>query len=329
MSRRVLALIEAFRHSKTMFAGVQLGIFDRLERGPETAAALARELGLHEGALERLLDACVALRFLRRDDGRYANLPVASAYLCRSSPDTLAGYIVYSNEALYPMWAHLEDAVREGAPRWRQTFGGPSAIFDQFFRTDEAMRDFLLGMHGFGQISSAAVVSAFDLSRFRRMADLGGASGHLAAAACERYPELRVTVFDLPRVTEWARGLTKHPRIRFLAGDFFADPLPEADLYALGRIVHDWGDARIRTLLAKIRDRLPEGGAVLIAERLLDDDKRGPVAAHMQSLNMLVCTEGRERTLPEYRALLEEAGFAGVEGRRTGSLLDAVLAVRR
>lgn len=323
----VIDLIEAFRRSKSMFAAVQLGIFDRLRGEPAGCAALARELDANQNALERLLDACVGLGLLHKDGAAYRNLPVADAYLCRSSPQSLAGYILYSNQALFRLWANLEDAVREGTPRWEQTFEVPGPIFEHFFRTDEAMRDFLMGMHGLGRLSSPAVVAAFDLGRFRKMVDLGGATGHLARAACQRYPDLRAAVFDLPRVIDFARQRFGG-RVEFIAGDFFTDPLPEADLFAVGRILHDWGEEKIRRLLRKVHDRLPEGGALLIAEKLLAGDKTGPVSAQMQSLSMLVCTEGKERTLAEYAALLEEAGFSEVQGHWTGAPLDAVLAIR-
>src|SRR5262249_20355369 len=103
---------------------------------------------------------------------------------------------------------------------------------------------------------------------------------------------------------------------------------PEADLFALGRILHDWTEDKIRRLLRKVWERLPDGGALLIAEKLLNDDKSGPRWAVFQSLSMLLCTEGKERTLNEYAALLYEAGFSRVEGRRNDSPLDAVLAVK-
>jgi acetylserotonin O-methyltransferase len=301
----VVDLIEAFRRSKTMFAATALGIFD----GKRPAAFKE---------LPRLLDACVALGLLeRRDNGEYVNTSESDRFLRSDSPDTLSGYVLYSNSALYPMWANLEEAVREGAPRWKQTFGLDGPIFSAFFRTDESMREFLKGMHGVGRLSSPAIVAAFDLSRFHHFVDLGGASGHLGQAARERYPHLRTTVFDLPAVKK------VYPET--VAGDFFTDPLPPADLYALGRILHDWTDPKCSLLLRKIHDALPPGGALLVAEKLLDTHN---VPAHMQSLNMLVCTEGRERTPGEYAALLKEAGFSTVESRRTGTLLDATLAVK-
>ena len=328
----VLDLIEAFRHSKTMFTAESLGIFDRLHQRAATAAELAEELGLHAGALERLLDGCAALGLLAKENGVYRSQPVADHYLYSGSPDTLSGYVRYSDEALFRMWANLADAMREGTPRWKQTFGIDGAIFGGFYRTDDAMRSFLRGMHGFGMITSPAVVGAFDLSRFRRMVDLGGGTGHLAIAACERYPDLRAVVFDLPRVTAMAReyiaacGLAD--RVATHDGDFFADALPEADLYAAGRILHDWSDEKAARLLCAICHRLPSGGGLLIAEKLLNEDGVGPLAANMQSLNMLVVTEGRERSLSEYTRLLRGAGFQEVEGRRTGTMLDAILAVK-
>src|SRR5262249_44620939 len=151
-----------------------------------------------------------------------------------------------------------------------------------------------------------------DLSGFRRIVDLGGGTGHLVIAACERYPQLRGAIFDLPRVVELAREpvgeSSAKDRIELLPGDFFTDALPAADLYTVCRILHDWNEEKIETLLRKIHAALPEGGALMVAERLLDDDKTGPSNAAMQSLNMLICTEGRERNFAEYESLLRRAG---------------------
>jgi len=328
----VLDLIQAFRRSKTMFAAVSLGIFDRLSGSGMGVPTLARELNANADALERLLDSCVSLGLLNKQGAVYSNLPVADVYLTRSSSDTLAGYVLYSDRALYPMWGNLEAAILQGTNRWAQTFGGDKAIFDHFFRTPEARHDFLSGMNGFGQLSSPAVVAAFDLDRFRRMVDLGGGTGHLVLTACARYPQLTGAVFDLPAALSTAREYVEcsphAERVTLIAGDFFTDPLPDADLFALGRILHDWGEEKIRALLRKVWERLPTGGALLIAETLLTEDKTGPLPALMQSLGMLVCTEGKERSLAEYTALLRAAGFTHVEGKMTNAPLDAILAVK-
>jgi len=313
-----------------MFTAVSLGVFEALGAAPSASGPLASRLNANPDALERLLDGCAALGLLEKRDGFYTNAPVAARYLCASSPHSMHGYVLYSREALYPMWGHLDDAVREGAHRWTQTFGLEAPLFSHFFRTDAAMRDFLMGMHGFGMLTSPKVAAAFDLSRFRCLADLGGATGHLAIAACERYPELRAVVFDLPRTAPLAREqVALSPaaaRIEIVSGDFFQDPLPPADLYTLGRILHDWAEPKILILLEKVRRSLPPAGAVLIAEKLLHEDGVGPVPANMQSLNMLICTEGKERSAGQYESLLRRAGFRHIESRRTGVALDAILA---
>ena len=327
----VLDLIDAFRRSKTMFAAVSLGIFDRLAAapGPAEAHQLRRD-DEDLDSLERLLDACVSLGLLLKHDGSaYANTPAAAAYLTRASPLTMTGYVRYSNDVLWQLWSHMEDAVREGTHRWKQTFNLDGPLFSAYYQTEERKREFLLGMHGFGMMTSPSVVTAFDLSRFRRIVDLGGATGHLPMAALERYPAMEGAVFDLPAVIEVARDFTQGSRVELIAGDFFSDPLPPADLYALGRILHDWSEDKIRRLLDKIHAALPAGGGLLIAEKLMNDDLTGPVHVHMQSLNMLIGTEGRERSFPQYADLLQQAGFTEMQGKVTGKPIDAVLALKR
>lgn len=320
----VLDLLEGFRRSKTMFAAAKIGVFDAT---PASAAALAQTFAADERAMTLLLDACVSLGLLERDGDIYSNTRDADLYLRKASPETVVGYVLYSNDVLWRLWAHLEDAVREGTHRWPQAFGLEGPIFSHFFKTEESMRTFLTGLHGLGRLGSPAVVDAFDLSGYRNFVDLGGGTGHLALAFVERYPGAKATVFDLPKVIPLAREMT-NGRVDCVGGDFFADPLPEADCYAVSRILHDWSPEKIGRLLRKIHEALPLGGALLIGEMLLDDDRRGPVSAYMQSVNMLTCTEGQERTAAEYEALCRAAGFREVRSKRTGTPSDAVLAVK-
>ena len=329
----VIDLLNGFRMSGAMFTAVSLGVFDHLAAGPLDLTALAKELPADPDALGRLLDVCVGLGLLKREGEAFANTGVSEVYLCKHSPRRMTGYIAYSDRVLWKMWANLPDAIREGTNRWKQTFGLDGPLFTNFFRSEEDKREFLWGMHGFGMISSPDVAAAFDLSGFRHLVDLGGATGHLAIACCRRYPSLCATVFDLPIAIPMAAEVVAEAsdvsaRMDTIGGDFFADPLPPADLYALGRILHDWDEGKIRRLLARVHEALPPGGALLIAEKMLDDDRAGPRAAQLLSLNMLVCTDGKERSLPEYTVLLREAGFSRVEARRTSVPVDAILAVK-
>jgi acetylserotonin N-methyltransferase len=327
----VLTLIDAFRSSKAMFVAVSLGVFDSIERGPGSAEDLSAEFEVQTEPMERLLDACVGLGLLSKQDGIYKNQPVASTYLCRGTPTTLVGYILYSDKVLYQLWSNLENAIRHGGPQWKQTFHQDGGIFDHFLRTEEATQTFLQGMHGFGTLSSPLVVSAFDLSRFKTFVDLGGATGHLAIAACERYPGMNAIVFDLPQVIDAVQkqisACSVASRIQLRKGDFFdAKQLPEGDVFGLGRIVHDWTDEKVKGLLRAVYQHLASRGGILLSEKLVNDEKTGPISAQLQSLNMLVCTEGKERSLGEFRVLLESAGFTRVRGLVTGAPLDAIFA---
>src|SRR5579863_2236462 len=144
----IIDLLFAFRRSKTMFDAVALGVFDALDADPKPLAALSQELGANPDALERLLDACVGLGLLTRNEAGYANTPAAAAYLTSRSPERLTGYVNYSNDVMWTMWAHLNDAVREGTNRWKQAYGLEGPLFTHFYRTEESRREFLMGMHG-------------------------------------------------------------------------------------------------------------------------------------------------------------------------------------
>jgi acetylserotonin N-methyltransferase len=314
----VIDLIQGFQRSQILFAAVRLGIFDGARpRGAE---------------LERLLEACVALGVLRRCETGYANTALADEYLRNASPQSLSGYIRFAGASLYPKWGELTQAVIEGTARVNPL--SIRGILKRALRRltlsgtrQDLNRDFIAGMQGFGMISSPAVAGAFDLSGFRNLVDLGGATGHLAIAIGERYPAMGLAVFDLPHVIEVTREYT-NGAVALYAGDLFTDPLPPADLYALGKVLHNCNDRDARLLLRRVYDALPRPGGLLVAERLLDDDRCGPVQTHISSLNMLVAARGRERTAAEYRDLLLDSGFAQVDVQRTGVLLDAILATK-
>ena len=270
----------------------------------------------------------------RKSGGMYANTPVAATYLCRSSPRRLTGYLNWSNGYMWQLWSHLEDAVRDGSHRWQQAFGWDGPIFSHFFKSEDTKREFLIGMHGFGLISSPHVVNAFDLSRYQHV----GRPGRSDRAPGDRRVRA-LAEFD-------GRGV--RPAGCRAAGGGDCRPVagagPRADRRrrllcrsaAAGRCVRsgphrarlDRGQDR-RPARSGFTSALPPGGAILIAEKLLHDDKTGPRWAQMQSLNMLTCTEGKERTLGEYEELLVRAGFTDVRGVRTPSPLDAVMAVKR
>jgi len=311
----VVDLIEGFQRSQILFAAVRLGIFDG-----------ARPKGAD---LDRLLEACASLGLLQKQGTQYVNTELADQYLRTMSPQSLAGFIHFASTALYPRWGELDLAVIEGTAR-ANPLSVPGILQRAYrrltgTRSADVNRDFNAGMHGLGMLSSPAIAAAFDLSGFHSLIDLGGSTGHLALAIGDRYPAMKLGIFELPHVIPVARQYVVN-RATLHPGDLFVDSLPPSDLYALGKVLHNCNPEQCSILLRRIYDALPAGGALLVAERFLDEDRCGPVHVHTSSLNMLVASHGRERTASEYQALLTEAGFIDLNAQKTGVLVDAILA---
>ncbi|KAK9537461.1 hypothetical protein VZT92_005076 [Zoarces viviparus] len=333
--RKILEYMEGFLISKTLFSACELGVFDVLQASepPLSAEEISQAVGASLDGTQRLLAACTGLQLLNthQENRRvlYSNTEQASVYLTRSSPVSLYESIQYSSRTIYLGWHYLTDAVREGRNQYEKAFGVSSNdLFEALYRSDEEMLKFMQLMNSIWNICGKDVITAFDLSPFNIICDVGGCSGALAKHCTSAYPGCTVTIFDLPKVAHTSREhfvTGADQRISFHEGDFFKDTLPEADLYILARILHDWKDERCIELLSRVYKACKPGGAVLLVEALLHEDGSGPVTVQLFSLNMLVQTEGRERTAAQYAALLAAAGFTGVQHRLTGKIYDAVL----
>ncbi|XP_069801410.1 acetylserotonin O-methyltransferase-like isoform X2 [Dendropsophus ebraccatus] len=318
-----------------MFTACELGVFDLLHevQEPMSAAAIASRLSTSVDGTERLLDACVGLELLKVDlknnEGYYSNTDVSTVYLVNSSPRTLSHMMMYYSNTIYMCWHFLPQAVREGKSQYERAFGISSKeVFEAVYRSEDEMLTFMHHMDSIWNISGKDVIQAFDLSMFHTVCDLGGCSGGLAKQFVSSYKESTVTIMDLPKVVQTAKKhfiTDKDQRIHFLEGDFFNDPIPEADLYIMARIIHDWTEEKCIELLRKIYQSCRTGGGVLLIEVLLSEDRSGPVTSQLFSLNMLVQTEGKERTASEYTRLLTDSGYRDIEVKATGKIYDAIL----
>ncbi|KAL4635717.1 acetylserotonin O-methyltransferase [Arapaima gigas] len=334
--RKILDYMEGFLVSKTLFAACELGVFDFLlaSERPLSAADIAVGLGTSVDGMERLLTACAGLQLLSAQaldrDVLYSNTEMSRVYLTKISPRTLYHSVEYYSKTVYLCWHYLTDAVRSGKNQYEKAFGVPSEdLFEALYRSDNEITRFMQLMNSIWNICGRDVVTAFDLSPFKTIYDLGGCSGALAKQCVSAYPASSVTIFDLPKVVNTCRDhfiSLGDERIFFHEGDFFKDQLPEADLFILARILHDWTDERCVELLAKVHRSCKPGGGVLLVEALLNEDNSGPLTAQLYSLNMLVQTEGRERRASEYCTLLITAGFSNIEVQRTAKIYDAILA---
>uniref|UniRef100_A0A8C8RWE7 Acetylserotonin O-methyltransferase n=1 Tax=Pelusios castaneus TaxID=367368 RepID=A0A8C8RWE7_9SAUR len=317
---------------QVMFTACELGVFDLLleSEEPLSSDAIAERLGASTNGMERLLDACVGLRLLGVEIKTfYRNTEISKLYLTKSSPKSQYHNMMYYSKTIYLCWHYLTEAVRDGRNQYEQAFGVSSKdLFEALYRSEEEMIKFMYGLNAIWSICGKDVIAAFDLSPFTLIYDLGGGAGGLAKECISLYPNSTVTIYDLPKVVQVAKESFIPPeehRITFQEGDFFKDPVPEADLYILARVLHDWADDKCLQLLTKVYKSCKPGGGVLVVETLLNEDKTGPLETQLYSLNMLVQAEGKERMPTEYSKLLIAAGFREIQVKKTGKIYDAIL----
>jgi len=308
----ILQLGFGFWGPKTLLSAVELGLFTELARGPLDAQALSQRLGLHPRSARDFLDALVALKMLQRHEDRYANTPETDAFLDRAKPAYIGGILEMANARLYPYWGNLTEGLRTGQPQNEVKQGGN--FFDTLYRDPQRLRLFLQGMTGLSLGAARAIAQKFPWQDYRTFVDIGTAQGALPVQVALAHSHLTGVGFDLPVVEpifgEYVASFGLGNRLRFHGGDFFTDPLPSADVLVMGHILHDWDLADKQRLIGKAYAALPPGGALVVFEALIDDDRRQNAFGLLMSLNMLIETRGGfDYTGADCSAWLRQAGF--------------------
>ena len=306
---------------KTVLSAVELELFTELGGDAMVADEIQRRLGLHERAAYDFLDTLVALGFLERDgdgaEGRYRNTPETRAFLDKRSPMYIGGILEMANARLYRFWGDLTEALRTGQPQNEIKHSG-KPMFEELYADPDRLEQFMAAMQGVSRGNFQTLAEKFDFSRYETVCDVGGATGELCMALARRHPHLRCTAFDLPVVAPIAEkaigraGLSD--RVRVASGDFFADPLPPADVITMGLILHDWNLERKRRLIRAAYEALPDGGAFIVIENLIDDARRENAFGLMMSLNMLIeFGDAFDYTGADFAGWCRDAGFQDVE----------------
>jgi hypothetical protein len=304
----------AFWASKTLLSAVEMGVFTELSGGPQSFEALSGRLGLHRRSARDFLDTLVALGFLSREGGRYSNTPETDLFLDRKKPSYIGGILEMANHRLYPFWGHLTEGLRTGMPQNELRSGGPG-LFEVLYADPARLKEFLAAMSGVSRGANMAIARAFPWKEHQTYLDVGTAQGDLAAQIALANPHLKGTGFDLPEVApifeEYIQNLGLADRVRFTAGDFFRDELPKADVVLMGHILHDWDLPTKKMLVQKAYDAIPAGGAFVVYESIIDDDRSRNAFGLMMSLNMLIETPGGfDFTGADCSAWMKEAGFS-------------------
>jgi hypothetical protein len=309
---RILQLGLAFWGSKTLLSAAELGVFTKLGDGPLAAETLMERLGLHGRGARDFLDALVALGMLEREGDTYANSPASAVFLDRSKPSYIGGLLEMANARLYPFWGNLTTALRTGEPQNELKDG--ENFFARLYADPQRLAGFLQAMTGLSIGAARAMAEKFPWREYATFADLGAAQGGLPVQIAMAHPHLKGIGFDLPPVGPHfeayasAHGLSH--RLSFRGGDFFTDPLPAADVFVMGHVIHDWDTEQKRFLIHKAYEALPAGGALIVYDAIIDDDRRQNVFGLLMSLNMLIETPGgADYTAADCEGWMRGAGF--------------------
>ena len=309
---RILELGFAFWGSKTLLSAVELGVFTVLGDGPLPGETLRQRLALHPRSAHDFFDALVALGMLDRDDRGYANTPATARFLDARQPAYLGGILEMANARLYPFWSALTEGLRTGRPQNEAKTGGD--FFAALYENPERLRQFARAMTALSMGAAQAIARQFPWRSYRTLVDIGTAQGNVPVQVARAHPHMTGIGFDLPPLEpifdEYVQSADLTARLRFQAGDFFTDPLPRSDVVILGLILHDWDVDQKHALLAKAYDAVPAGGAIIVYDSIIDDDRRANAFGLLMSLNMLIETPGGfDYTGADCERWLHKAGF--------------------
>ncbi len=329
---RILQTGLGFWPAKTLLSAVELGVFSELARGPEPFDALSGRLGLHPRSAHDFLDALVALGFLTRSGDLYANTPETEQFLDRAKPSYVGGILEMANHRLYPFWGQLTEALRTGLPQSEISKGG-TGFFETLYADPARLKEFLAAMTGVSHGSNLQIARSFPWGDYHSYVDVGTAQGDLAVQIARAHPHLRGIGFDLPEVgpvfNDYVATQGVAERLHFVPGSFFEADLPKADVVLMGHILHDWDLATKRMLITKAYDALPSGGALVVYEAIIDDDRSSNAFGLMMSLNMLIETPGGfDYTGADCAGWMREAGFSSTWVERLMGPDSMVVAIK-
>jgi len=310
----IMQLGLGFWGSKALLSAVELGLFSELAAaGPLEGDALRERLGLHERSATDFLDALVALGMLEREDGRYSNTPATEVFLDRAKPSYVGGILEMANARLYPFWGSLTEGLRTGELQ-NEAKGGGENFFEKLYVDPQRLAQFAHAMTAVSMGAAQAIAAKFPWQDRKTVIDVGCAEGMVPVQVALAHDHISGGGFDLPPLepifNQLVSGAGLADRLEFTGGDFFEQDLPQADVLVMGHILHDWGLDEKRVLLQKAYDALPEGGALIVYDAIIDDERRGNAFGLLMSLNMLIETPGGfDYTAADCRGWMQEAGF--------------------
>ncbi|WP_228853461.1 acetylserotonin O-methyltransferase [Aegicerativicinus sediminis] len=333
---KIMQIGMGFWASKTLLTAVNMELFTHLAKGPLSAKDIQDKLGLHERSVYDFLDTLVALGFLKRtglkESSIYSNSEDSNLFLDKDKPSYIGGILEMSNNRLYPFWNDLETCLKTGQPQ-NETKNGGAPLFEAIYANEDRLREFIHGMGGVQAGNFMKLAHDFDFSKYKTLCDVGGSGGNLSIHVAKNNSHMKCISFDLPAVSPIAQANIDRfgfgDRIEVRSGDFFEDDLPNADIITMGNILHDWSLEDKKMLIKKAYNSLPDGGAFIVVENIIDNERNKNAFGLMMSLNMAIETDGGfDFTAADFEKWAKEAGFSKIDVMPLAGPSSAAIAIK-
>ena len=323
---RIMQLATGYWDSAALLAANELQLFDAIGQYAVSAEDMTIKLIADLRGLSMILDACVGLGLLiKGDDGRYSNSPEALAFLVKGSPAYLGDALRWSADQ-YPLWGKLANSVQAGTPAKE-----PSVHLGD---DPDQTRTFVMAMHNRAKGIARVVTAFIDLSESKKLLDIGGGPGTYSVLLAQKYPELEVTLLELPAVAAIAIELISasglQDRVATINGSAVEDQfgVSEYDSILISGVLHQMAPSTIQNIFVKARLALKPGGKIFISDVMLNSDKTQPVFSTLFSLQMLLTSNaGAVFSVDECKEWLEMAGFGNIQSQKLPEPLPYVLVV--
>ena len=297
---RIMQIGLGFWASKTLLTAVNLKLFTHLAEKEKLSGAQIKELfgfKCTDRNMYDFLDTLTSFGFLQReglmDTAVYSNGTDTNIFLDKNKPEYIGGILEMANNRLYPFWGDLESGLLTGLPQ-NEGKSGSNNMFSTLYESPERLKEFVHAMSGIQMGNFIMFAQKFDFSNYKTLTDAGGSGAMLSLMLVKHQPHMQCLSFDLPMVNvianENINQFALGEKVKTYDGDFFSDALPSADVVVMGNILHDWDEEKKLVLMKKAYDALPDGGAFVAIENIIDDDRRKNSFGLMMSLNMLIET---------------------------------------
>ncbi len=314
---KIMQIGLGFMASKTLLSAVNMGLFTLLTTKKMSGYEIMQKLGLQERGLYDFLDTLVSLGFLEREGLKetslYSNTEETDLFLDKNKPGYIGGVLQMANNRLYGFWGSLEEGLKTGLPQNEVKIDG-KPVFEELYANEERLNEFVNAMSGVQMGNFIAFSKKFDFSAYNTLCDVGGAGALLSAQVAMNNENMNCVSYDLLPVSVLAakniKDMGLESRVAIQSGDFFKEELPKADVITMGNILHDWGMKDKKMLIKKAYKALPQGGAFVVIENIIDDNRSKNAFGLLMSLNMLIETpDGFDYSRTDIEGWVREAGF--------------------